>query len=148
MNNEILSTEQVLLDLSLNSQEEVFNEIAKKALELGFIKKEKKLIKSFKHRESESTTGFGDGFAIPHARDKVVLKTGIFIVRLTQGVEWKALDDQPVKLAIALIVPKDKAADQHLELLSKVAVKLTQEAVQKILLTFNDKETIIKEILK
>lgn len=77
----------IFLDVTLRDQDEVFLYIAKKAKELGYIGDEQELIKGFKHRESESTTGFEEGFAIPHARIPSILKTGIFFIRLQNGVE-------------------------------------------------------------
>lgn len=145
--NQILKPEQIFLDIEEGSQKEAFVKIASVAKELNFIKKEKKLIKAFYKREKESSTGFGDSFAIPHARNNDISKPGIFFLRLKNGVEWKALDDQPVKVIIALIVPLDKATDTHLELLSKVAQKIIKPEVQKVLLSSKKKEEIIKELI-
>lgn len=143
----IIGPEQVILDIDAGSQKEVFATIAEIAKKLNFIDKEKKLIKAFKKREKETTTGFGDGFAIPHARTKDIHKAGVFFVRLNNGVEWKALDGNPVKIAIALIVPIDKAADTHLDLLSKIAQKIIKPEVQKTLSTSKDPKQIIKTLI-
>ncbi|MDQ7982640.1 MAG: PTS sugar transporter subunit IIA [Spiroplasma sp.] len=143
----ILVSEQVVLDSDASDQKEVFAKIAELAKQHGFIKKEKKLIKAFKKREKESTTGFGDGFAIPHARTKDITKAGVFFVRLNNGVEWKALDGNPVNIIIALVVPMDKAADVHLDLLSKIAQKIIKPEVQKTLSTSKDTKQIIKVLV-
>lgn len=145
--NQILKAEQIFLDIDESSQKETFEKIASVAKELTFINKEKKLIKAFYKREKESSTGFGDGFAIPHARNNDIKKPGIFFLRLKDSVEWDALDGNPVKIVIALIVPLTKASDTHLELLSKVAQKIVRPEVQKVLSTSNDKEKIIKELM-
>lgn len=145
--NQILKPEQVFLDIEESSQKETFAKIASVAKELNFISKEKKLIKAFYKREKESSTGFGDGFAIPHARNNDIKQAGIFFVRLKNGVEWDALDGNPVKIVIALIVPLDKASDTHLELLSKVAQKIIKPEVQKVLSSSKNKDEIIKELM-
>ncbi|MBE4703825.1 PTS sugar transporter subunit IIA [Spiroplasma platyhelix] len=145
--NQILKPEQIFLDIDESSQKETFIKIASVAKELNFINKEKKLIKAFYKREKESSTGFGDGFAIPHARNNDIKKPGIFFLRLKDGVEWDALDGNPVKIVIALIVPLDKASDTHLELLSKVAQRIIKPEVQKVLSTSKDKEKILKELM-
>lgn len=145
--NQILKAEQIFLDIDEASQKEVFEKIASVAKELNFINKEKKLIKAFYKREKESSTGFGDGFAIPHARNNDIKQPGIFFLRLKDGVEWDALDGQPVKIVIALIVPLDKAADTHLELLSKVAQRIIKSEVQKVLSTSKNEKEIIKELM-
>ena len=143
----IIVPEQVIFDTDASSQKEVFSKIADLAKQLNFIRKEKKLIKAFKKREKESTTGFGDGFAIPHARTKDILKPGVFFVRLNQGVEWDALDGNPVKIVIALIVPTDKAADTHLDLLSKIAQKIVKPDIQKVLSDSKDPKQVIKALI-
>ncbi|MCL6429186.1 hypothetical protein LT335_00748 [Spiroplasma sp. JKS002669] len=143
----IIVPEQVIFDTDASSQKEVFSKIADLAKQLNFIHKEKKLIKAFKKREKESTTGFGDGFAIPHARTKDILKPGVFFVRLNQGVEWDALDGNPVKIVIALIVPTDKAADTHLDLLSKIAQKIVKPDIQKVLSDSKDPKQVIKALI-
>ena len=143
----IIVPEQVIFDTDASSQKEVFSKIADLAKQLNFIHKEKKLIKAFKKREKESTTGFGDGFAIPHARTKDILKPGVFFVRLNQGVEWDALDGKPVKIVIALIVPTDKAADTHLDLLSKIAQKIVKPDIQKVLSDSKDPKQVIKALI-
>lgn len=143
----IIVPEQVIFDTDASSQKEVFSKIADLAKQLNFIHKEKKLIKAFKKREKESTTGFGGGFAIPHARTTDILKPGVFFVRLNQGVEWKALDNSPVKIVIALIVPADKAADTHLDLLSKIAQKIVKPDIQKVLSDSKDPKQVIKALI-
>lgn len=146
-NSEVLSLNQIFIDSDENSQDGVFNKIATVAKELNFINKEKKLVKAFSQREKESSTGFGDGFAIPHARSNDILKTGIFFLRLNNGVEWNALDSKPVKIIIALIVPLNEAGDTHMQLLSKVAQKIIKSEVQEILSTTRDKNEIMKVLL-
>lgn len=143
----IIVPEQIIFDVEASSQKEVFAKIAEIAKQLNLINKEKKLVKAFKKREKESTTGFGDGFAIPHARTKDILKPGVIFVRLNQGVDWHALDGNPVKIVIALIVPTDKAADTHLDLLSKIAQKIIKPEVQKILTNSKDPKQVIKTLI-
>ena len=83
----------------------------------------KELYASFVNREAESSTGFGDGIAIPHAKVSGLEAPVLRILTYADPVEWAAIDEQPVSLAIALIVPTN--ADQvHLRLLSKLARKL------------------------
>lgn len=73
-------------------------------------------------RERLGSTGIGQGIAIPHCRlegcDQVI---GV-LVTLEEGVAFDAIDNQPVDLLFALIVPKE-ATSEHLELLSQLAEK-------------------------
>lgn len=146
---DILNPEQVWFDFACNTQDEIFQAIAKQAKILGLLKQnssEQTLVNSFKLREAEGTTAFGDSVAIPHARNEDIIKPGIFIVRFKQPVAWNALDEKPVKVIIALIVPLKAAATQHLTILAQVAQKLAQSEFQQILLNANDKNMIIKAL--
>ncbi|WP_342276794.1 fructose-specific PTS transporter subunit EIIC [Spiroplasma endosymbiont of Nebria brevicollis] len=143
---DILTSQQVFLDDSCTTQDEVFIKLAQEAQKLGLLKKGSSidtLVKSFKAREEEGTTGFGDGVAVPHARNEDIVKAGIFIVRFKKTVEWKAMDEQPVQAIIALIVPLKSASNEHLTILSKVAQKLAKPDFQELLLKSSDIEAII-----
>jgi PTS system nitrogen regulatory IIA component len=77
-------------------------------------------------RERLGSTGLGHGIALPHARTpEVVQATGAFI-QLQQGVNFDAVDDQPVDLAFALLVPQD-ATEEHLQLLARLASMFSNE---------------------
>ena len=145
----ILTEEQIFLDATCNTQASVFKEIAKYAKKLGFLKKDadqQLLVSSFLDRENEGTTGFGGGVAIPHARNQDIIKPGIFIMRFQQPIPWKAMDEQPIKAIIALIVPLRSASNKHLEILSKVAQKLATTQFQSLLLNSDDKKAIMKAL--
>ena len=71
-------------------------------------------------RERLGSTGLANGIALPHARIKGITEPVGAFIRLTQGVEFDSLDEQPVDLVFALLVP-EAANEQHLELLADLA---------------------------
>lgn len=147
--DDILTVEHFFLESDCKTQAEAFQEIATSAKKLGFLKKnisEKSLVNSFLQREGEGTTGFGNGVAVPHARNEHIVKSGIFIMRFKQPIPWKALDEQPVKAIIALIVPLKSAGNKHLKILSKVAQRLTKPEFKSILFNSKDKKVIIQSL--
>ena len=146
-NNQLLTTEQVILDLEVENQKDALMQIAVIAKTLGFINKEKKLLKAFLAREKQASTGFGEEIAIPHARSKDILKPGVFFIRLKSGVEWNAIDGQPVLVLVALIVPEDKAADVHMDLITKISRKIIKTEIQELLKTETDKNKIITTLI-
>ena len=76
-------------------------------------------------RERLGSTGLGHGIALPHARvDDVIAPIGAFI-QLRAGVEFDAIDDRPVDLAFALLVPRE-ADERHLQLLAGLAEMFNQ----------------------
>lgn len=71
-------------------------------------------------RERLGSTGLGRGVAIPHGRTKGNMRaTGAF-VKLARGVDFDAIDNQPVDLLFALVIP-EIAVDEHLRILAHLA---------------------------
>lgn len=71
-------------------------------------------------RERLGSTGLTHGIALPHARMKGLTQASGGFLRLQQGVEYEALDDQPVDLIFALLVP-ESSTQEHLDLLARLA---------------------------
>ncbi|WP_347938211.1 fructose-specific PTS transporter subunit EIIC [Mycoplasma feriruminatoris] len=125
----IFKKDYIFLNVDLKTKQEVFEFIGSKAKELEIVTSKKALVDGFKLREKEGTTGFEDGFAIPHPKDvKQIKKAAVFVLKFKNPIEWNSLDNQPIQIAIALLTPSStEQNNSHLTLLSKVAVKLTDQ---------------------
>ena len=77
-------------------------------------------------REEESTTGMGEGIAIPHGKCDAVTKPGLAAMVIKDGVEFDSLDGQPVSLMFLIAAPNTKD-NVHLDVLSKLSVLLMDE---------------------
>ena len=71
-------------------------------------------------RERLGSTGLGKGIALPHARMSQVAKAVAAFIKLPKGVDFDAVDGEPVDLAFAMLVPKE-ATQEHLQLLAQLA---------------------------
>ncbi|MCU7942610.1 MAG: PTS IIA-like nitrogen regulatory protein PtsN [Candidatus Thiodiazotropha sp. (ex Cardiolucina cf. quadrata)] len=71
-------------------------------------------------RERLGSTGLGKGIALPHARMPHITEALAAFVQLPEGIDFDAIDNQPVDLAFAMLVPEE-ATDEHLQLLAKLA---------------------------
>lgn len=78
-------------------------------------------------REEESTTGIGEGIAIPHGKSNAVDKPGLAAMVIPDGVEFDSLDGAPVTLLFLIAAP-DSKDNVHLDVLSKLSVMLMDEA--------------------
>lgn len=87
----------------------------------------KALLKGFEAREQESTTGFGFGVAIPHTKIAGLKQPLVGMTTFTQPINWESLDEQPVTIAIALLMPIADSSKAHLSVLAKFARKLMDE---------------------
>ena len=77
-------------------------------------------------REEESTTGIGEGIAIPHGKCDAVKKPGLAAMVIKNGVEFEALDDEPVTLLFLIAAPNTED-NIHQDVLSKLSVMLMDE---------------------
>ncbi len=78
-------------------------------------------------RERLGSTGLGKGIALPHARMAQVDQAMGAFIKLTDGVDFDAIDSEPVDLAFAMLVPQE-ATDEHLQLLSTLARMFSDSA--------------------
>ncbi|MET0089107.1 MAG: PTS IIA-like nitrogen regulatory protein PtsN [Candidatus Thiodiazotropha sp.] len=71
-------------------------------------------------RERLGSTGLGKGIALPHARMSKITQSVAAFVQLPEGIDFDAIDNKPVDLALAMLVPEE-ATEEHLQLLAKLA---------------------------
>lgn len=81
---------------------------------------------SLLQRERLGSTGIGLGIAIPHGRLEKANKPVAVLVTMAQAVDFDAIDNQPVDIIFALLVPQDEP-EQHLQTLSEVAKRLNNK---------------------
>ncbi|WP_373893791.1 PTS sugar transporter subunit IIA [Virgibacillus sp. CBA3643] len=149
--SEIINEDFIELNVRARSKEDALREVAKVAFHAGRVKDIASYHNGLLEREDTSTTGFGGGIAIPHAKINDVLKPSVFVVKLEEPVEWNAMDDKPVQLLIALAVPTEQEGTQHLKLLAKLSENLMEEDFTDSLLfakTEQEIYTVIKNIFE
>lgn len=79
------------------------------------------LFKMLKRRENLGSTGIGRGIAIPHCRSLVVNRLRVAFGRKPQGVDFKAIDGQPVQYFFLIVAPPLEVSNQYLPVLGKIA---------------------------
>ncbi|WDV45388.1 PTS sugar transporter subunit IIA [Clostridiaceae bacterium M8S5] len=148
MNIANLTNERLIkLDIKAKNQIDAIEQIAKLLKQEDKIECHSEFVKNIMIREKESTTGFGNGIAIPHCKIDSVKQASIAIGKLKKSVEWEALDEKPVDFVVMLAIPNNEASTTHLKVLSTLATKLMeQEFVDNLLNASSEKEII--EVLK
>ena len=119
--------QKVLLNIDSKSQQDVFALIAEEAVKQGYGDNKENILVGLKNSELEGTTGMMDGFAIPHAKSKSILKSSLIILKLNKGIEWDSMDGKKIEFVISLLIPEEEKGTSHLKLLSKVARLLMRE---------------------
>nr|WP_319487307.1 PTS sugar transporter subunit IIA [uncultured Caproiciproducens sp.] len=132
----------VLTNANVSTKGECLALIAKKAEEFGICNNAQATIDGFLEREEVESTGFSDGFAIPHTRCDAILKPAVMVVKTKSGIDWPSMDGQPTVVILALLVPKQVASTTHLTLLASLSRKLVNADFQKSLLCSCDPDEI------
>lgn len=96
-------------------------------------------------RENESTTGIGEGIAIPHGKSNSVFKPGLSAMVIPEGVKFESLDGKKVNLIFLIAAPNSKE-NVHLDVLSKLSTLLMNEKFRVDLQNVQSKEEFLKVI--
>jgi len=106
-----------------------------------------RLFDNFVAREKLGSTGLGKGVAIPHCRTSGVKKIHGCLVKLTHPVDFDAIDDQPVDLIFALVVPEEKN-DEHLSTLARIASIMQNDDYRKRLRNCSEDAILYNTVLE
>lgn len=142
---DLLSVEQIIPEMKATQRWDAIVELMDLLVQRGKIRPEDNegVLAALKQREQTMSTGIGFGIAIPHCSsdrlDQVVAAFG----RSTQGIEFDALDNAPVKFVVLFIVPKNQF-QTHLRTLASIAKFLNDRSVREQLASADSQEAILK----
>ncbi|MDE6554854.1 MAG: fructose-specific PTS transporter subunit EIIC [Lactobacillus sp.] len=139
---DLLSPDLMIMDLKATTQEEAIKEMADLEVKQGVVNNEDEFIKSIWAREKESTTGIGDGIAMPHARNKYINRAAVLFAKSSKGIDYNSLDGQPVHLFFMITAPAG-ADNTHLQALAKLSSLLINPDVVNALKAATKPEEII-----
>ena len=145
---EILSEELVVFLLKAGTKEEVLSLLSEALLKEKRISDKETFLEEVLKREKDFTTGFGDGFAIPHAKSTSVLSPSIAVGKCADAVDWDAMDGKPVSLIFLLAVPESQAGTTHLKILAKLAENLMDDKIREHLMDLTTSEELYQYISK
>ena len=103
------------------------------------------LLRLFLAREASASTAIGDGFAIPHVRNPIVLHVArpmVTLCFLEHPVDFGALDRKPVHVLFSLICPTVRS---HLQMLSRLSYALQDQKFKEVLMRQGQREEILRE---
>ncbi|WP_144569526.1 PTS fructose transporter subunit IIABC [Bacillus pseudomycoides] len=139
---ELLKRDTVIMDLTASAKEAVIDELVKKLEKAGRLNSQEEFKEAILQREMQSTTGIGEGIAIPHAKTKAVKQPAICFGRSVSGVNYESLDGQPAHLFF-MIAASEGANNTHLETLSRLSTLLMDEGFRKQLLEAKSEEELL-----
>ena len=123
---DLLDARSISLDGAPKSKSEALDQIVDLMVKSEKINDKEAYRKQVYAREEESTTGIGEGIAIPHGKCDAVTKPGLAAMVVKDGVEFDSLDGEPVTLMFLIAAPNTED-NIHLDVLSKLSVLLMNE---------------------
>jgi mannitol/fructose-specific phosphotransferase system IIA component (Ntr-type) len=144
---DILQKEQIITELSASNRWEAIDELIGRLVECGKIRPENReqIAAVVKKRETSMSTGIGFGIGIPHASTDLIYEVVGAFGRSSKGVNFDALDNQPVHLVMLFLVPQGQF-QKHLHTLANIAKLLHNKDFRVALEKAPDAETMLKFI--
>ncbi|MEB8125169.1 fructose-specific PTS transporter subunit EIIC [Staphylococcus succinus] len=144
---ELLTKDTIAMDLTSNDKNGVIDELVNQLDKAGKLNDLTSFKEAIHNRESQSTTGIGEGIAIPHAKVAAVETPAIAFGKSKAGVDYQSLDMQPAHLFFMIAAPEG-GAQTHLDALAKLSGVLMDENVRKDLLNATSPQEVLQIIDK
>ncbi|WP_088051164.1 PTS fructose transporter subunit IIABC [Virgibacillus dakarensis] len=142
---DLLKEDTIKLDLQAASKTDVLNELADQLYNAGRLNDKDAFINNIFEREEQSTTGVGEGIAIPHAKSAAVKTPAIAFGRSQAGIDYDSLDGQPAHLFF-MIAASEGANNAHLEALSRLSTFLMDPKFQEKMYQATTKAQILEAV--
>ncbi len=144
---DILSPEQIIPELKATNRWEAIDELIENLVATGRIKSEHReaITAVVRKRETSMSTGIGFGVGIPHASTDLIYEVIGALGRSVKGVDFEALDNQPVNLVMLFLVPQGQF-QKHLHTLAEIAKLLHKKEFRKTLEESPDGEAMFQAI--
>lgn len=143
--SELLELERINCNTDAASKKRVLEQLSALLADSQSELTQTQVFDSLLSRERLGSTGLGHGVAIPHGRVKNTDKTLVALIKLEHGIDYDAIDNQPVDLLFALLVP-EHSTDEHLQLLSQLAEMFSDPELVKQLRAANDSGSLLNTI--
>ena len=139
-----LKEEMLCLDLKSTSKKDVIEELGSIIKNSKEVTDYEMFISDVMEREKLSTTGVGDGVALPHARTNAVSKFVVAFGRSKKEVNFNSIDKKKVNLIFLMGTPKNETLDLYLVLLAHLTRLLRKEDFRQLLLKAERPSEVIK----
>ena len=123
---DLLKKELMIMDLKASTKIEAIDEMVAKLKEKNIISDEVVFKDLILKREEKSSTGLGEGIAMPHAKTSVVNTPAVLFARSNKGIDYDALDGEPVYIFF-MIAASEGAHDLHIDTLAKLSKMLLND---------------------
>ncbi len=156
---DLLKKNVMLLDLKATTKEAAIDEMITSLVDKGVVTNFDTFKAGIMEREAQTSTGLGDGIAMPHSKNTAVKEATVLFAKSASGVDYKSLDGQPTDLFFMIAAP-DGANNTHLAALAELSKYLLKDGFadklrqatspDQVIATFNaaEVENATKEAVK
>jgi PTS system fructose-specific IIC component len=144
---DLLQKQGINLNFNPSTKEQCINELVDLMDKTGNLNNKEEYKKAILAREELSTTGIGEGIAIPHGKTSAVKKASLAAAVCKNGVDYDSLDGEPANLFFMIAVP-DNSDNLHLEVLARLSTILMDEKFRASLINCSDIDQFLKLIDK
>ena len=117
---DVLNKNVMLFDLQATDKEGVINEMVQSLVDNGVVTDFEIFKTGIMNREAQTSTGLGDGIAMPHSKNEAVKEATVLFAKSNKGVDYASLDGQPTDLFFMIAAPEG-ANDTHLAALAELS---------------------------
>ena len=139
---DVLRKDVMLLDLQATSKEAVIDEMITSLVDKGYVTDFEVFKTGILNREAQTTTGIGDGIAMPHAKNAAVKEATVLFAKSNKDVDYASLDGQPTDLFFMIAAPEG-ANDTHLAALAELSKYLMKPGFADKLRSVSSPEEVI-----
>ncbi|MDA8099224.1 MAG: PTS sugar transporter subunit IIA [Nitrospiraceae bacterium] len=144
---DLLDGDLIIEDLQTTDKAGVIGELAALLQRKGKVGSADDIVRLVMERESQGSTGIGDGIAIPHAKSAALGEMVVAFGRSHRGVDFASLDGKPAFLIFLLVTPEDRPGD-HLKTLARISRIMRNPALRNELTHCTRKQEIQRLIVE
>ena len=140
---DVLNKNVMLFDLQATDKEGVINEMVQSLVDNGVVTDFETFKTGIMNREAQTSTGLGEGIAMPHSKNEAVKEATVLFAKSNKGVDYASLDGQPTDLFFMIAAPEG-ANDTHLAALAELSKYLMKPGFADKLRQASNPDEVIK----
>ena len=144
---DILQKNAIILNFEAVNKTELLTQMAQYLASLYDLKDKPVIVQRILDREAEMSTGIGFGIAIPHARIEGIDRVFMIAARLSKGIEFNAIDEQPVHLIFMMLSPAH-TTNPYTQILSALSRIMSYEEIRQSLIQTDSAESFLAVIAR
>ncbi len=141
---DIVVKDAIIPELKPANRDGVITEMVEALVSAGCVAEEQReeVTKAIIRRENKGSTGFGHGVAVPHVKHADIKTMHIAIGNSAEGIDFKALDREPVYSVVLLLSPEDQP-ENHLDAMEAIFSSLSQDTFRRFLRQASNADDVI-----